>query len=86
MDSSKHQAIAQRAYALWEQEGRPDGRDVEHWRQAEEELARLDRKGPYARPVDSVPEKDMSALRVVRARRKPTLASRRGRGVSPDAG
>lgn len=86
MDSSKHQAIAQKAYALWEQEGRPNGRDIEHWRKAEEELADVDRKGPYAGPVDSVPEKDVSALRAVRAPRKPTLATRRGRRVSPDAG
>jgi hypothetical protein len=26
--------IARRAYALWEQEGRPHGRDGEHWRLA----------------------------------------------------
>jgi hypothetical protein len=27
--------IAALAYSIWEKEGRPDGRDVEHWLQAE---------------------------------------------------
>jgi hypothetical protein len=31
-------AIARRAYQLWEAEGRPDGSDVRHWLQAEEEI------------------------------------------------
>ncbi len=31
--------IAMRAYAIYEREGRPEGRDVEHWLQAETELS-----------------------------------------------
>jgi hypothetical protein len=27
-----------RAYALWEDEGRPHGRDADHWRQCEEAI------------------------------------------------
>jgi hypothetical protein len=30
--------IAQRAYHLWLAEGRPDGRALEHWMQAQHEL------------------------------------------------
>ena len=30
--------IAFAAYCLWEQEGRPDGRDTEHWLRAEDLL------------------------------------------------
>lgn len=30
--------IKRRAYALWEQEGRPPGRDQAHWLRAEEEM------------------------------------------------
>ena len=33
--------IAQRAYAIWEEEGRPGGRDGEHWRLASDEWTRL---------------------------------------------
>ena len=29
---------AARAYAIWESEGRPHGRDTEHWLRAENEL------------------------------------------------
>lgn len=31
--------VRERAYALWEEAGRPEGKDVEHWHQAEHELA-----------------------------------------------
>lgn len=30
--------IRRRAYQLWEQEGRPEGRELAHWAQAEHEL------------------------------------------------
>ena len=32
------QEIARRAYAIWEQEGRPHGRNLDHWLKAEREL------------------------------------------------
>lgn len=34
--------IRARAYALWEREGRPEGRHIEHWEQATRELAEED--------------------------------------------
>jgi hypothetical protein len=30
--------IQLRAYQIWEQEGRPHGRELEHWRQAEQQI------------------------------------------------
>jgi Protein of unknown function (DUF2934) len=30
--------IAERAYQIWQASGRPDGRDADHWFQAEREL------------------------------------------------
>ena len=33
------QAISVRAHALWEQNGRPSGRDLEFWLQAESEIS-----------------------------------------------
>ena len=33
------QKVRARAYAIWEREGRPEGRHDEHWHQAEQELA-----------------------------------------------
>ena len=32
--------IRQRAYEIWEREGRPEGREQEHWEQAEREVAK----------------------------------------------
>lgn len=34
MDNGKEQRIRERAYALWEKEGRPEGRDLEFWDRA----------------------------------------------------
>jgi len=39
MSESREQAVRERAYALWEQDGRPEGRSVAHWSQAEMEIA-----------------------------------------------
>lgn len=33
-----HEDISKRAREIWEREGRPEGRDMEHWLQAEAEL------------------------------------------------
>jgi hypothetical protein len=38
--NSNDQQISSRAYALWEQAGRPQGRGTEFWLQAEREIAR----------------------------------------------
>ena len=33
-----YEQIAQRAYEIWEREGKPEGKEQEHWFKAEEEL------------------------------------------------
>lgn len=33
-----HEQVKRRAYDIWEEEGRPHGRDREHWHRAETEL------------------------------------------------
>ncbi len=35
-DETRLQRIRERAYHLWEQEGRPDGRDADYWERARE--------------------------------------------------
>jgi hypothetical protein len=37
---SRDKLVRDTAYAIWEAEGRPDGRDSEHWRLAEERVSR----------------------------------------------
>ena len=39
MDLNLRERIRRRAYELWEQEGRPDERAVDHWQRAEAEMA-----------------------------------------------
>ncbi len=36
--ATREQAIRERAYAMWEDEGRPDGRELDHWHRAEAEI------------------------------------------------
>ncbi len=36
--TTTHEEISKRAREIWEREGRPEGRDKEHWLQAETEL------------------------------------------------
>ena len=38
MNKADDGEIAKRAYAIWEREGRPHGRDFDHWLKAEREM------------------------------------------------
>ncbi len=38
MSTERTERIRQRAYELWETQGRPEGRDLEHWEQARLEI------------------------------------------------
>ena len=38
MNSERWRRIEQRAYALWEAEGQPHGKDEEHWHRATREV------------------------------------------------
>jgi Protein of unknown function (DUF2934) len=37
--STPEDVIKMRAYAIWEDEGRPEGKHLEHWRSAAQEVA-----------------------------------------------
>jgi len=47
------QAIRNRAYAIWEDKGRPDGEHLDHWRQAIKEVERV--KETPETPADAAP-------------------------------
>jgi hypothetical protein len=38
MEQDSHDKLRARAYAIWEAEGRPSGREQEHWDQARREI------------------------------------------------
>ena len=42
MSSDTDKSIRERAYGIWESEGRPQGRSEQHWEQARAELAGQD--------------------------------------------
>jgi hypothetical protein len=47
----KEQQIRERAFQIWIEEGRPDGKDKEHWEKAKAELEKLaDAIGPSPGP------------------------------------
>jgi len=39
IDEDRSVRIAEKAYGLWEREGRPDGKSLDHWLQAEADVA-----------------------------------------------
>jgi len=49
MRGAREQAIRERAYALWEQNGHAEGKDLEHWLRAEAEIV----GEPYAGVTDN---------------------------------
>ncbi|MEZ0058126.1 hypothetical protein ACVII1_006270 [Bradyrhizobium elkanii] len=48
MSGKIDEAVAVRAYQLWEKAGKPEGRDEELWRLAEQELINEDKSSPPA--------------------------------------
>ncbi|MGV3552714.1 DUF2934 domain-containing protein [Rhizobium sp.] len=60
MENDRNDLIQRRAYAIWEREGRPDGKHDEHWRRAAEEMHGL----------EDLPQKDSKPAHVAPAGRK----------------
>jgi hypothetical protein len=50
MENLTREQIIHRAYELWEQAGKPDGRDQEFYHQAEQELRNADKASPLRTP------------------------------------
>jgi hypothetical protein len=50
MENVTEEQIRARAHKLWEQAGKPEGRDDEFWHLAEQELRNEDRSSPLRTP------------------------------------
>jgi hypothetical protein len=50
MYQEDQERIRERAHRIWEREGRPDGRDAQHWEMAREEIAIEDNQGLATKP------------------------------------
>ena len=56
-------SIRERAYAIWEQEGRPEGRQWDHWLRAASELAARSGTTTHTPPPMKSPRRSGSARR-----------------------
>ncbi|MCQ4273762.1 DUF2934 domain-containing protein [Stutzerimonas degradans] len=56
--------IRQRAYEIWDAEGRPDGQEAEHWQRARDEIE------PYEQEGDALPGSIESGVAVPMSRRE----------------
>jgi hypothetical protein len=76
MVSERKTRVEQYAYGLWEQEGRPHGRDKDHWHRAERALADQGvSAAPGASSVEATPDAAVEVKRKAAAP-KPAAAAR----------
>ena len=66
MSRNRDDWVSQRAYAIWEEEGRPHGRGESHWAQALREFEQLEATKASADGSDLI-EKLKAAGRLMRA-------------------
>lgn len=54
--SDRDERIKQRAYEIWEQQGRPEGKEHEHWQQAAEEFNANSVEDPMGDELSLIPD------------------------------
>jgi DUF2934 family protein len=75
--AAEHQGdIAERAYRIWEGEGRPNGRDLDHWLRAEAELHAECAK-PAAQPAKNPVRPEIMVAAPVKPQRAAPRRARR---------
>ena len=71
MDQDHQERIKQRAHEIWESEGRPEGRDSDHWSRAEQELrSEMGGEQPADLGEKPKPARNAAATKPKRASRK----------------
>ncbi|WP_042696200.1 DUF2934 domain-containing protein [Azospirillum sp. B506] len=81
--------VRDRAYRIWEDEGRPDHRHLDHWAQAAREIEEEDRRnsgGPPGRPHVNSPEAGLAVPDDAAARNQREAAEHLGRSSVPSEG
>ena len=71
---SRDEWIKKRAYAIWEEEGYPSGRDVEHWAQASSERIALEKTAADGGTIDIKPKAKRKTAVAAAAVAEETLA------------
>lgn len=82
MDNEREELIRRRAYAIWEQEGRPDGQHQRHWEQAAREMQGPEMPGQETQRDGSAPESEVQANGS--RRREKQIAAGAGAPASPE--
>jgi hypothetical protein len=73
------ETVSRRAYELWEQEGRPEGCDLRHWLQAEQECRTSHASNETATtPTSASPGSDVRPLQGTRAAAAAAREPKRG--------
>jgi biotin carboxyl carrier protein len=76
MQDQRDEKIRLRAYQIWEQEGRPEGKDIDHWHRADSEIEQEQyqmQAEQDSRPSDT--EETESATQAVRTPEAPPALS-----------
>jgi hypothetical protein len=58
METDREEKIRERAHLIWEREDRPEGRDAEHWAQAQREIENEDIAATGAGGLKVTPDND----------------------------
>ena len=81
MNSDQEARIRQRAYEIWQREGRPEGREDEHWQRAQAEIMAEDgaaaNQAPNRAAAGSKPQSEPPS---------PTPPPRRRTAAKPEGG
>ena len=65
MNSGREQRIRERAYQLWQDEGRPEGSDLEYWERASELVGMEESAGSSQRPLPTEANSHLIAGQIV---------------------
>ncbi|MBB3456221.1 hypothetical protein FHT86_004529 [Rhizobium sp. BK313] len=84
MLESRDEWIKKRAYAIWEEEGYPSGRDTVHWEQASSERIALEKSARNGEKIDVTPKAKRKAAAAMAAAVSDT-ATKRASKKAPNA-
>ena len=78
--------IRARAHQIWERSGRPEGQDLEHWRQAEAELAPAKKAAKAAAPKKAKAAAKTAAAPSKSTKAKPAKSKVKPKSAAPKRG
>jgi hypothetical protein len=80
IDPEREQRVRERAYAMWESDGKPHGRDVEYWERAREMIGREE---SASSGLSKTPQKNPASLKQAETDIRQNLGEDPGRAAEP---